>query len=70
MKNPNSNQAKVRALFEAAPFEMLMFDDIALKTGMTRGQAQSAVQHLRAAGVLATRMMVMKPDVAGVDDEA
>ena len=61
MKHSESLQARLREFFRANPDEYLTLDDIAVKFGCSRGQAQTACMHLRNKGELTTMTVTLRP---------
>jgi hypothetical protein len=55
---PDSLRQKLRGWFEANPGELLSMDDIAARFDVTRAAAASAVETLRAEGLVYSAVMV------------
>lgn len=60
---PNSLMGRIERFFDDNPNEILTYDDMEIKFGCTRQQAQGAVAHLRNRGAVATAQVVMRAKV-------
>jgi hypothetical protein len=67
-KGADGIRTRIREFFEDNPGEVLTYDDAAVKFGCTREQALRAVEYLRAAGEVCTRVVVMSKGARDGDE--